>query len=259
MKIINKSEMLRNTQEGHVRAERDMLVRSEKTKWFVPLVTSFQDTDHLYLVMDYMVGGDFLGLLIRKNVLSEQWAKFYLAEMVLCVEEAHRLGWIHRDLKPDNFLISASGHLRLTDFGLSFNGHWAHDKEYYSRHRQSLLEKLGIKVDGDIVDKKLAAKHAAEQTPNSEKIEPLPPCRRSHLDIWDRRLERRRYANSYVGTAQYMAPEIVKGEQYDGRCDWWSLGIILYEVPAIPLGVKCLKVANASRTVPLWNHSIRLR
>lgn len=245
MKVIRKSEMIRNTQEGHVRAERDMLVRSEKSRWFVPLVASFQDTDNLYLVMDYMVGGDFLGLLIRKNTLPEQWAKFYLAEMVLCVEEAHRLGWIHRDLKPDNFLISASGHLRLSDFGLSFNGHWAHDKEYYTSHRQSLLEKLGIEVDGDIVDKKLAEKRA-KSAPGLAKLESYVP-------------HRRRFANSYVGTAQYMAPEVIKGEQYDGRCDWWSLGIILHEVHAAQLGVECLEVANASWTVPNWNHSIRLR
>lgn len=245
MKVIRKSEMIRNTQEGHVRAERDMLVRSEKSRWFVPLVASFQDTDNLYLVMDYMVGGDFLGLLIRKNTLPEQWAKFYLAEMVLCVEEAHRLGWIHRDLKPDNFLISASGHLRLSDFGLSFNGHWAHDKEYYTSHRQSLLEKLGIEVDGDIVDKKLAEKRA-KSAPGLTKLGSYVP-------------HRRRFANSYVGTAQYMAPEVIKGEQYDGRCDWWSLGIILHEVHTAQLGVECLEVANASWTVPNWNHSIRLR
>ena len=70
--------------------------------------------------MDYMPGGDFLGLLIRDNVLAEQVAKWYIAEMILCIEEAHALRWIHRDVKPDNFLISASGHLKISDFGLAF-------------------------------------------------------------------------------------------------------------------------------------------
>lgn len=264
MKVISKTEMLRNTQEGHVRAERDILIRSEKSRWVVPLVTSFQDADNLYLVMDYMIGGDFLGLLVRKDVLPEQWAKFYLAEMVLCVEEAHRLGWIHRDLKPDNFLISASGHLRLSDFGLAFNGHWAHDKLYYTRHRQSLMQRLGIEVEGDAIDQKLAAKQATGQISSWQKIErekeeTFPPWKLENLDWLCRKRERRRYANSYVGTAQYMAPEVVKGEHYDGRCDWWCLGIILYEVLCLQPGVKCYEVANASWTVPLWCHSVRLR
>jgi serine/threonine protein kinase len=103
MKVIRKSDMLRNSQEGHLRAERDFLVSSAKSRWVVPLIASFQDANNLYLVMDYMVGGDFLGLLIRKETLSEDKTRWYIAEMILCVEEAHRLRWIHRDIKPDNF------------------------------------------------------------------------------------------------------------------------------------------------------------
>lgn len=64
--------------------------------------------------MEYMPGGDFLGLLIRHNVLQEDVARFYIAEMILAVEEVHRLRFIHRDIKPDNFLITASGHLKIT-------------------------------------------------------------------------------------------------------------------------------------------------
>ena len=59
--------------------------------------------------MNYCIGGDFLGLLIRKNVLNEEVTRWYIAEMILCVEEAHRMRWIHRDVKPDNFLIDADG------------------------------------------------------------------------------------------------------------------------------------------------------
>jgi serine/threonine protein kinase len=113
----------------------------------VPLIASFQDANNLYLVMDYMVGGDFLGLLIRKETLSEDKTRWYIAEMILCVEEAHRLRWIHRDIKPDNFLISASGHLKISDFGLAFDGHWAHDQSYYNNQRYSLMDKLGIQVE----------------------------------------------------------------------------------------------------------------
>ena len=235
MKVIRKSDMLRSSQEGHLRAERDFLVASERSRWVVPLIASFQDHNHLYLVMEYMVGGDFLGLLFRKDILKEKKARWYVAEMILCVEEAHRLRWIHRDVKPDNFLISASGHLKISDFGLAFDGHWTHDQGYFNGHRQSLMEKLGIRVEGDSIDKKEGASIAAGM-----RLANVLTGRKDHHDqdqidgpndseeIPQRR--NRKLARSVVGTSQYMAPEVIRGELYDGRCDWWSIGIILYEV-----------------------------
>ncbi|OXV11481.1 hypothetical protein Egran_00756 [Elaphomyces granulatus] len=230
MKVIRKSDMLRNSQEGHLRAERDFLVASEKSRWIVPLIASFQDTNNLYLVMDYMVGGDFLGLLIRKNILSEDVTRWYVAEMILCVEETHRLRWIHRDVKPDNFLISASGHLKISDFGLAFDGHWAHDQAYFNNHRHSLLEKLGIKIEGDTIDREDAKSATAiiSGPVGAHDTAHLPEPYECLLR-WRNRNERRKLAKSVVGTSQYMAPEVIRGEQYDGRCDWWSVGIILYE------------------------------
>lgn len=228
MKVIKKAEMLRSSQEGHLRAERDFLVASAKSRWVVPLIASFQDSQNLYLVMEYMIGGDFLGLLIRENILPEPITKWYIAEMILCVEESHKLNWIHRDIKPDNFLISASGHLKIADFGLAFDGHWAHDQGYYNNHRYSLIKKLGIQIEGDATDRedKEKAKQALEAVLDSRE----PPA----FDLlgWRDRHQRRRLARSVVGTSQYMAPEVVKGKLYDGRCDWWSIGIILYEVRA---------------------------
>jgi serine/threonine protein kinase len=99
--------------------------------------------------MEYMPGGDFLALLVRENTLHETIARFYIAEIIMCVEAIHSLKWIHRDIKPDNFLISASGHLKISDFGLAFDGHWSHDMAYYNSHRYSLLYKLGINIEGD--------------------------------------------------------------------------------------------------------------
>lgn len=75
MKVIRKADMLRNAQDAHLRAERNFLVAAENSKWVIPLVTAFQDANHLYLVMNFCIGGDFLGLLIRKNILSEQISK----------------------------------------------------------------------------------------------------------------------------------------------------------------------------------------
>ncbi|KAJ5616753.1 hypothetical protein N7537_001867 [Penicillium hordei] len=232
MKVIKKSEMIRNSQEGHIRAERDFLVASESSRWVVPLLASFQDANNLYLVMDYMVGGDFLGLLIRKDTLREDWTRFYIAEMILCIEEAHRLCWIHRDVKPDNFLISASGHLKISDFGLAFDGHWSHDQAYYNSHRYCLLEKLGIDVKGDSEDQKEVAE-AKELAPEIKlhSLDDYTLQQQSSTSLldWRNSKGRRRFAKSVVGTSQYMAPEVIRGEMYDGRCDWWSLGIILYE------------------------------
>lgn len=231
MKVIRKSDMLRSSQEGHLRAERDFLVASEKSRWIVPLIASFQDTNNLYLVMDYMVGGDFLGLLIRKNILSEDVTRWYIAEMILCVEETHRLRWIHRDVKPDNFLISASGHLKISDFGLAFDGHWTHDQSYFNNHRYSLVEKLGIKIEGDALDQEEAkSANAAISGPVGAHDTPNSPEPYKCVLRWRNRNERRKLAKSVVGTSQYMAPEVIRGELYDGRCDWWSIGIILYEV-----------------------------
>jgi serine/threonine protein kinase len=232
MKVIRKAEMVRLCQEGHIRAEREILTASERSKWIVPLVVSFQDAVNLYLVMEYEVGGDFFGLLLRQGVLCEGDTRWYVAEMIICVEEAHRLGWIHRDVKPENFLISASGHLKLADFGLAFDGHWSHNQAYFHNHRYSLLSKLGIDIQGDGEDQE------ESQKPQNSETGPL------QQSIFDRnqdqldepvlkrrdRKEKRRFARSIVGTSQYMAPEIIAGEPYDGRCDYWSIGIIVYEV-----------------------------
>lgn len=242
MKVIRKSEMLRNSQEGHLRAERDFLVASENSQWIVPLIAAFQDHKHLYLVMDYCIGGDFLGLLIRKNTLSEEVTRWYIAEMILCIEEAHRLQWIHRDVKPDNFLIGADGHLKVSDFGLAFDAHWSHDQNFFHNHRHSLLEKLGIDVQGDEQDKneaqvdktsqKIGKAITGEKSParkRSKSNEVKEPASDEPVVDWRDRNQRRKLARSVVGTSQYMAPEVIRGELYDGRCDWWSIAIIAFE------------------------------
>ena len=155
--------------------------------------------------MEYMPGGDFLGLLLREDVLDESVARWYIAEMILCIEEAHRLKWIHRDIKPDNFLISASGHLKISDFGLAFDGHWAHNQPYYNNHRLSLLEKLGINVNGDAEDQKETAKVSASRP------RPQSPERTSRRQVeaeqnatgegilnYRNRMEKRKLARSVV-------------------------------------------------------------
>jgi serine/threonine protein kinase len=84
----------------HVLVERDILTAT-KTPWLVRLLYAFQDTQHVYLAMEYVPGGDFRTLLNNSGVLKEEHARFYISEMFVAVNELHKLGYIHRDLKPE--------------------------------------------------------------------------------------------------------------------------------------------------------------
>ncbi len=118
IKKMKKEEMHKKNQVLHVRAERDVLSEA-KNQWIVELKFSFQDQNYLYLGMEYLPGGDLMTLLMARDILPEEDAKFYAAEMVLAIESVHDMGCIHRDLKPDNVLIGKDGHIKLSDFGLS--------------------------------------------------------------------------------------------------------------------------------------------
>jgi serine/threonine kinase 38 len=114
---MKKTEMIYKNQVAHVRAERDILALA-KNPWIVELKCSFQDERFLYLVMEFLQGGDLMTLLMEKDILSEEESRFYIAETILAVETVHSLNYIHRDLKPDNLLIGKDGHVKLSDFGL---------------------------------------------------------------------------------------------------------------------------------------------
>ncbi|KAJ2344739.1 Serine/threonine-protein kinase, partial [Coemansia sp. RSA 2618] len=118
MKILRKTEMIKKDQLAHVRAERDVLAESD-SMWVVQLYFSFQDTRNLYLIMEFLPGGDLMTMLIKYDIFPEDVTRFYMAECVLALEDVHRLGFIHRDIKPDNILIDKDGHIKLSDFGLS--------------------------------------------------------------------------------------------------------------------------------------------
>lgn len=117
IKKMKKMEMVNKNQVQHVKAEREVLVQA-KNPWIVDLKYSFKDDNFLYLVMDFLPGGDLMTLLMRKDVLSEEESRFYIAETILAIESVHRINYIHRDLKPDNILLDKNGHIKLTDFGL---------------------------------------------------------------------------------------------------------------------------------------------
>lgn len=212
MKTLRKSEMFKKDQLAHVRAERDVLAESN-SPWVVQLYYSFQDAAYLYLLMEFLPGGDLMTMLIKYDTFSEDVTRFYIAECVLALEGIHQLGFIHRDVKPDNILIDSKGHIKLSDFGLSTGFHKQHDNAYY----QKLFEEPP------------SAASAAQSNRNSVAVNSITLTLSSKDQIATWKANRRKLAYSTVGTPDYIAPEIFMQQGYGQECDWWSLGTIMFE------------------------------
>ena len=121
MKVLSKKVIVQKKEVAHTIGERNILVRTAKTSspFIVSLKFSFQTPTDLYLVTDYMSGGELFWHLQREGKFPEQRAKFYIAELVLALENLHSKGIVYRDLKPENILLDVNGHVALCDFGLS--------------------------------------------------------------------------------------------------------------------------------------------
>ncbi|KAF7215302.1 serine/threonine-protein kinase LATS2 isoform X1 [Nothobranchius furzeri] len=211
MKTLRKKDVLNRNQVAHVKAERDILAEADN-EWVVRLYYSFQDRDSLYFVMDYIPGGDMMSLLIRMGVFPEPLARFYVAELTLAIESVHKMGFIHRDIKPDNILIDLDGHIKLTDFGLCTGFRWTHNSKYYQK---------GSHVRQDSMEP-------------SDFWDDVSNCRCGDrlmtLEQHSNRLHQRCLAHSLVGTPNYIAPEVLLRKGYTQLCDWWSVGVILFEM-----------------------------
>ncbi|KRZ68810.1 Serine/threonine-protein kinase LATS2 [Trichinella papuae] len=210
MKVLRKFDVLKRNQAAHVKAERDILSEADN-EWVVKLYYSFQDRDSLFFIMEYIPGGDMMTLLIKKGIFSEDLARFYIAELVCAVESVHRLGFIHRDIKPDNILIDRDGHIKLTDFGLCTGLRWTHDRKYY-RDGQPDDEQ---EVDYD----DWCSVGLGTSSPHDQV-----------LVLRQQKQHQHRKALSLVGTPNYIAPEVLLRTGYTRLCDWWSVGVILYEM-----------------------------
>ena len=182
IKKIKKDVLIVKNQIKHTLDEQDFLSKVN-SPWIVKLKASFQEGDYLYLVMEYLPGGDLMGLFIARDILTEEEARFYICEMILAIDSIHELKCIHRDIKPDNVLIGKDGHIKLTDFGLA-------------KTSDTVFKE-------DIVNYR-----------------------------FDEKRNRHNRNYSCVGTAYYVAPEVILKKGYKQEIDWWSLGVILFEMIA---------------------------
>ncbi|KAL0857350.1 hypothetical protein Bca101_062504 [Brassica carinata] len=198
IKVLKKADMIRKNAVESILAERDILI-NVRNPFVVRFFYSFTDRDNLYLVMEYLNGGDLYSLLRNLGCLEEDIVRVYIAEVVLALEYLHSEGVVHRDVKPDNLLIAHDGHIKLTDFGLSKVG-LINSTDDLSGPGTSLLDEEESRL------------------PASEQLE-------------------RRKKRSAVGTPDYLAPEILLGTGHGftnlflrATADWWSVGIILFEL-----------------------------
>uniref|UniRef100_A0A7E4VIM0 Non-specific serine/threonine protein kinase n=1 Tax=Panagrellus redivivus TaxID=6233 RepID=A0A7E4VIM0_PANRE len=118
MKVLKKASLIRSQKDtDHTKAERNIL-EAVKSPFICDLLYAFQTGGKLYLILEYLSGGELFMLLEREGTFSEDFACFYLAEIIVALEHLHKHGIIYRDLKPENILLDQRGHVKLTDFGL---------------------------------------------------------------------------------------------------------------------------------------------
>ncbi|KAL9104408.1 MAG: hypothetical protein Q9187_008906, partial [Circinaria calcarea] len=193
MKVLSKNEMIKRNKIKRALAEQEILATSNHP-FIVTLYHSFQSEDHLYLCMEYCSGGEFFRALQTRpgKCIPEDDARFYAGEVTAALEYLHLMGFIYRDLKPENILLHQSGHIMLSDFDLS---------------KQS---------DPGGAPTMIVGRNGATATS-------LPTIDTKSCIANFR-------TNSFVGTEEYIAPEVIKGNGHTSAVDWWTLGILIYEM-----------------------------
>jgi serine/threonine protein kinase len=197
LKIIRKKDVILSDQIENVKNERNVL-SLVSNPWIVKLYSSFQDSEHLYLVLDFVQGGDLLNALNKFKTFPPSVCRFFAAEIAIALNSVHELGFIHGDVKPDNILIDKTGHIKLTDFGIA-SQYGKNDKCY-----DDLLA---------------SAQDLMLKSKNGTYIISTAGQRKAH-----------KRSSTIIGSIDYIAPEILKGEKPTTKSDFWALGIVLYEM-----------------------------
>ncbi|KAJ3376166.1 hypothetical protein GGF31_000233 [Allomyces arbusculus] len=196
-KVLSKAEMLKRNKIHRVLTEQEILTACNHP-FLVTLYHTFQTSKNVYFVLEYCLGGEFYRALQKRpgRVLREHEARFYVAEVTLALEYLHLNSICYRDLKPENILMHASGHIKLTDFDLS--------------KRAPRRPSFSTGFDG--------------LNPNGN--EWAWANGQPDTDAYARDFR----TNSFVGTEEYLAPEVIRGEGHGVAVDWWTLGIFCYEL-----------------------------
>jgi len=194
IKRIKKDSIKLNS--NHVRNEAKIL-RHVQHPFIVNSYWAFQSKECLYFAMEYASGGDIYSLLERFGNFEQRVAKFYIAETIEALAYLHSEGIVHRDIKPDNLLISSDGHIKLTDFGLSSTAHC------------SMMEKDNMFTRSASLNSPSLVQRFKKRVENSQKK-----------------------LFSGVGTPDYVSPEVLAGGGYGFSVDWWGVGAVLFEMLA---------------------------
>mmetsp|Transcript_25038 Transcript_25038/g.53350 ORF Transcript_25038/g.53350 Transcript_25038/m.53350 type:complete len:548 (+) Transcript_25038:280-1923(+) len=251
LKSMKKEMMILKNQVGHVRAEREALSKaSSENKWLTSLYYSFVDESHLYMVMEFLPGGDLMSLLIKEDTFSESVTRFFMAEAAHAISSVHALGYIHRDIKPDNMLLDSRGHLKLTDLGLCKKVGEVSPIDDPDVVLKTLKEQGILRHTEKMTDTDRSAKgngtSGKHRTPDDamamsidngievgiQGVQQNGPGRPANMPNGK---ARREMAYSTVGTPDYIAPEVLaaqngaSGYSYTTAVDWWSLGVIMFE------------------------------
>ncbi|GHJ86107.1 hypothetical protein NliqN6_2509 [Naganishia liquefaciens] len=191
MKVLSKKEMIKRNKIKRALAEQEILATSNHP-FIVTLYHSFQSDEYLYFCMEYCMGGEFFRALQTRpgKCLTEEHARFYAAEVTAALEYLHLMGICYRDLKPENILLHESGHIMLSDFDLS--------KPTTEPGGAPAVMKQSVTGGVMVVDTR--------------------SC------LADFR------TNSFVGTEEYISPEVIKGNGHTFAVDFWCLGILIYEM-----------------------------